>query len=287
MRALTITTDDGYPIAATRYPTLADSGAEPILVIAGATGVPQSFYRRIALWFAEQGVTVLTFDYRGIAASAPITLRGFKADYLDWAERDLAACVDWAADRGPTVVLGHSFGGHAYGLLPNVSRTLGLYTFATSAGWHGYMPLGKRLEALALWHAIGPVLTSLYGFLPSHMVGLGEDLPLGVYQQWKRWCAFPRYYLDDPDHDMAARLDRVTQPVVGVNATDDDIGQPASASAFLTGYRRADLSLHTVKPSDLGLNAIGHMGYVRPPASALWPDVMRFIQRVAPDIQVA
>jgi len=278
METLNITTSDDFSIGATLYPA-ASGGSGALVVIAGATGVPQRFYRRLATWLSARGLTVLTADYRGIGASAPASLRGFQADYLDWAERDLAACVDWAADRGPTVVIGHSFGGHAYGLLPNVSRTLGLYTFATGAGWYGHMAPQHQVRALAMWHLLGPPLTTAYGYLPSHLVGLGEDLPLGVYKQWKRWCAFPRYFFEDSDYNMVAQFDRVTQPVVGVNSVDDDLAPPSSAEAFLTGYRRAELDLQTVTPDVLG-GAIGHLGYVRPEASALWPGVLAFVDRV-------
>ena len=39
--------------------------------MAGATAVPQKFYRRFAEFARQQGYDTLTLDYRGIGQSAP------------------------------------------------------------------------------------------------------------------------------------------------------------------------------------------------------------------------
>ena len=77
---------DGYRLTALRYPAQGEPVAH--LVVAGATGVPQGFYRRFAQHAAAQGFHVLTLDYRGIGLSRPESLRGFRMDYLDWARLD-------------------------------------------------------------------------------------------------------------------------------------------------------------------------------------------------------
>ncbi|UUZ49572.1 hypothetical protein LP420_04705 [Massilia sp. B-10] len=64
---LTLTTADGYPIAATRYPAQGTTRAH--LVVMLATGVPQGFYRRFAQFASSQGYAVMTIDYRGIGRS--------------------------------------------------------------------------------------------------------------------------------------------------------------------------------------------------------------------------
>jgi predicted alpha/beta hydrolase len=213
---------DDYRLAATRYRPLAAPRAR--LIVAGATGVPQGLYRRFAEFAAARGYETLTLDYRGVGLSAPATLRGFRMDYLDWARLDLAAAVDAMSgdDRMPLFMVGHSFGGHAFGLLPNHDRIARFYTFATGAGWHGWMPPLEQLRVLAMWRVIGPVSTRLAGYLPARRLRLGEDLPLDVYRQWRRWCGYPRYFFDDPETaDVAASFDRVRTPIVAANAIDD------------------------------------------------------------------
>lgn len=268
--ALTLHAGDGYPIAARRFASIGPARAH--LIVAGATGVPQGFYRRFAAHAASRGFTTLTLDYRGIGQSAPSSLRGFRMDYLDWARLDLAAAVDAMADeRTPLVMIGHSFGGHAFGLLPNHTRVHAFYTFATGAGWHGWMPPLERLRVWAMWNLAGPLLTRWAGYLPWSLLGMGEDLPIDVYRQWRRWCSFPRYFFDDPS--MATQLDgfgQVRTPIVAANAIDDTWAPPASRDAFMAGYRGTPWRGVDLDPRALGIGPIGHMGYFRPRAVALW-----------------
>ena len=88
---------DGYPLSAKRYS--APGAVKGNLIMAGATGVQQRFYRRFAEHAARQGFNVLTLDYRGIGESKPASLKGFEMSYLDWAYQDLAAAV--VADMSP------------------------------------------------------------------------------------------------------------------------------------------------------------------------------------------
>ena len=273
-QAETLVAADGYRLTALRY--RAGGLPQGRIVLAGATGVPQRFYRRFAQHAAAQGFETLTLDYRGIGLSRPAELRGFEMDYRDWARLDLAAAVDACpADGVPLFMVGHSYGGHAFGLLPNHARVAGLYTFATGAGWHGWMPPLERLRVLLMWRVLGPVLTRWKGYLPWSLLGMGEDLPLGVYRQWRHWCQFPRYFFDDPElaAEVQAQFAAVRTPIVAANALDDHWAPPASRDAFMAGYRQAGwraLDIAPVAP----LGPIGHMGYFRPAAQALWAPVL-------------
>ncbi len=273
---ITLVAADGYRLAAARTQAAhADGRCRGRIVVAGATGVPQRFYRRFAQHAASQGFETLTLDYRGIGLSKPAQLRGFEMDYLDWARLDLAAAVDACPDDGlPLFMVGHSYGGHAFGLLPDPGRVSGLYTFATGAGWHGWMPPLERLRVQLMWRLVGPLLTRWKGYLPWSLLGMGEDLPLGVYRQWRHWCRYPRYFFDDPAlaTEMTARFANVRVPIVAANALDDPWAPPASRDAFMAGYSHAGWRAVDIDPADPGLRLgkIGHMGYFRPAAQPLW-----------------
>jgi predicted alpha/beta hydrolase len=279
--AFTLDALDGYRLGATRFEP--PGAARASLVIAGATGVPQAFYRRFALHAAGRGYRTLTFDYRGIGRSAPASLKGFHVEYLDWARLDLAAAVAaMGAEPGPLFMVGHSFGGHAFGLLPNHARVARFYTFATGAGWHGWMPPLERLRVLALWRLLGPALTWWKGYLAWGRLGMGEDLPLNVYRQWRHWCRFPRYFFDDPDMaDLRERFARVTTPIVAANALDDLWAPPRSRDAFMEAYRGAQVTRVDLDPRRPGQppSPIGHMGYFRPAARHLWDEVLAWFEQ--------
>ncbi|MBK8070510.1 MAG: alpha/beta fold hydrolase [Ramlibacter sp.] len=271
---------DGYPLAALRY--TARGPVRGHLVMAGATGVPQRFYRPFAEFAAAQGYTTLTLDYRGIGLSKPRTLKGFRMAYLDWAHLDLTAAVDqMASDDVPLFMVGHSFGGHAFGLLPNHDRVARFYTFATGAGWHGWMPPLERVRVLLMWRVIGPLITRWKGYLAWSKLGMGEDLPLNVYRDWKHWCRFPRYFFDDPEMgaEVSRRFDLVRTPIVAANALDDLWAPPASRDAFMAGYRNAPLQQIDIDPRASGLGPIGHMGYFRRKSQPLWQEALAWFQQ--------
>ncbi|HHG83900.1 MAG TPA: alpha/beta fold hydrolase [Bacteroidetes bacterium] len=249
---------DGYKLAVRIYGDLKPNAAA--ILVAGATGVPQRYYRRFAAGLAAT-TPVITFDFRGVGESRYGALRGFEASFLDWARLDLTSMVAWALERAQILVVGHSFGGHAFGLLENANATLGLITFGTGPGNHIYMTRKEALRTQLLWNLIGPILTSIYGYLPSRLVGLGEDLPLGVYKQWKRWCKFKYYWFDDPKVNFAPLFSSVKVPVVAVNTTDDQWAPPFAGKAFMQYYDQCPLKLISISPEEYEVDKIAHMGY--------------------------
>jgi predicted alpha/beta hydrolase len=275
---LTLTAADGYELVAVRYWSTVQPRAH--LVVGGATAVPQGFYKRFAEHAARRGFNVLTLDYRGIGESAPDTLKGFRMDYLDWGRLDLAAAVEAMHEpHMPLYLIGHSFGGHALGLLPRPESVDGAWTFATGAGWHGWMPPLERLRVLFMWRVLGPVWTRMAGYLPWSKLGMGEDLPLDVYRQWRDWCRHPRYFFDDPRMQaITQRFDDVRFPIVAVNALDDAWAPPASRDAFMAGYRNSAVRSVTIDPRQNQLGAIGHMGYFRPKAKPLWDEALDWFE---------
>ena len=56
-------------------------------------------------------------------------------------------------------MIGHSFGGHAFGMLPNHPKVARFYTLATGAGWHGWMPALEKLKVQILWRILRPLMT--------------------------------------------------------------------------------------------------------------------------------
>lgn len=277
---LTIPTADGFPLVGYRFDA---HGAElGRFVVAGATGVQQRYYRKFARFAAARGFTTLTFDYRGIGLSRQGSLRGFSATYLDWARLDVTAVVA-AARSGDTPVrlVGHSFGGQTLGLLHNHAGLSGAYIFGTGAGWAGWMPKLEAWKVRLMWSAVLPVLVATKGYMAWSKFGMGEDLPLGVYRQWKRWCKYPRYFFDDPElQHLTAAFAEVRMPIVAVNSVDDLWAPPKSRDAFIEQYANCDIRRVDLSPQR-ETAGIGHMGYFNAEASWMWEDVLSWARPVA------
>ena len=237
------------------------------LIVAGATGVPQRFYSRFAQFVASQGIDVWTLDYRGIGLSRPPSLRGFRMDYMDWARRDLAALLDHVAAQadGPIWMVGHSYGGHAFGLLPGHERIERFATFATGAGWHGWMPPAERLRVIFLWRVLGPLVVRANGYLAWSLLGMGEDLPRDVFYQWRRWCQQPNYFFGDPalpglaeqfdllaQRGQAGRRRRRSEKFAGVRLEGEHGGRQAAGARHFAQARDegAMPAVHAVEVAD-------------------------------------
>lgn len=275
-----LTTEDGTRLSARRFPA---EVSQARLVIAGATGTPQGFYRRFATYMAGRGYDTLTLDFRGIGDSAPKRLHGYEMSYLDWSWQDLPAALrHHTHPELPLYVVGHSYGGHAIGLLPEDCRVDGFYGFAVGAGSSHWMPLKEKLRVAFMWHVLGPITTRLLGYMPGKALSMGEDLPLGVYHLWKRWCGWPDYFFSDPK--MKPHLDgfaRRTLPMMFVNALDDLWALPASRNAFVDHYTSAMITRIDLDPAACGPRGIGHMGYFRTHAEPLWTACANWFDRHA------
>lgn len=273
---LTLLARDGYPLGVNRYH--APGSARGNLLVAGGTGVPQRFYRRFAEHAARRGFNVTTIDFRGTGESRPRQLKGFEMSYLDWSEKDLPAAVDMLSQEDlPLYWVGHSFGGHAIGLLPNHDRLTACYCFGSGAGWAGWMPLAERWKIRLFWHVLMPPIVAWKGYMAWSLLGMGDDLPLGVYRDWKRWCGYPHYYFDDPGMGhVHERYAQVRTPCAFVTSRDDPWAPPQSRDAFVKGYRNAPLTLYDIEPS-AGNPPIGHMGYFRSESQPFWDEALDWL----------
>lgn len=136
------------------------------------------------------------------------------------------------------------------------------------------MPLLESLKVQLLWKLVLPLLVAWKGYIPWSLLGMGDDLPLGVYEQWKKWCAYPRYFFDDPEQSgLIENYAQVRTPIVAATALDDPWAPPLSRDAFMQGYKNAPLQCIDLD-TDKAMGSIGHMGYFRQEAEPLWDNVL-------------
>jgi len=195
--------------------------------------------------------------------------------YLDWGQYDLAGAIEYLLKEPlPLFMVGHSYGGHALGLLPNHEKLLACYTFGTGAGWHGYMPLKERFKVQVVWNIVFPPIVAVTGYLPWSKFNMGSDLPLNVYKQWRKWCKNPKYFFADPEQQhLIEQYASVKTPIYAVSALDDDWALPASCRAFMQHYRQAEVTYLSLQPQDVAMKTIGHMGYFKKDAEQIWSKI--------------
>jgi predicted alpha/beta hydrolase len=248
------------------------------VILHGATAAKARFYRPFAEHLAGTGLRVLTYDYRGVGASRPETLRGFRATLTDWARKDARAAHHHVASRfpgEPVGIIGHSFGGQLVGLHDEAHAASGALFVGAQLGYFGHWPLVAQPRLAFLWHALVPALTSVFGYLPGK-AGLGEDLPRGVAEEWALWCRSPDYLVSH-HADAAARFARFDKPLLMMTFEDDDYAPENAVRALTDRLRAARLEHRAIAPGDHGGAPIGHFGFFRPRfRETLWADAAGF-----------
>lgn len=86
MKSIDVVTEDNCILSAHIFEP--KNSVNKLLLINSATGVKQQVYFSFAQFFADQGFSVVTYDYRGIGLSKPEKMKGFNASMRIWGTKD-------------------------------------------------------------------------------------------------------------------------------------------------------------------------------------------------------
>jgi predicted alpha/beta hydrolase len=285
-QSISIPARDGYDLGATHFSGQASRDVSSgVIVFNSATATPQTFYFRCARFFAAQGFDVYTYDYRGIAQSAPATLRGFDAMMHTLAETDMPGVIDYVHGKHPSqqlIAIGHSVRGQLLGMLDNGSLIDKAITFSSQSGYWKLQGGNQKLMVLFTMYFMLPGLTRLFGYFPWKRFGGGENLPKGAALEWAKWCRSPNYLFDDRSLPHLDRYAEFEAPILAYCFADDDWGTRKAVRSLMDHYTGAPLEYRDVEPADFGLKSIGHFGYFKRGSERLWQDTLNWIQSDSP-----
>jgi len=252
---------------------------EAIVLLNGATGVPARFYRAFALWLAaEKKFACLTYDYRDFGASAKQGLRASKATMVDWGVHDQQAARDFATSQFPDVpvwIIGHSLGALCLPFqqrLDQISRVIAVASGPVHVREH---PWPYQILARLFWFGHAPLATLVAGYLPGKMLGLGADLPAGVYWQWRRWCTRTDFFA----REFGSRLPLPDWTGIKANMklvaiADDMMMPPASVWKLMEFYPAAKKEQLVLRPEEFGLSKLGHLKAFAEKNRAVWNAIL-------------
>lgn len=290
---------DGRLLAGQWFEPPAAVGVKAVTVIGPATAVPASYYRHFAEWMARRGYAVLSFDYRGIAASREALRQQEDVRLRDWARVDMAAALH-AADRRRRLEaarqerelgllwVGHSLGGNSVGLVPGfedkVDAMLGVAAQVAYLGhWSGF----ARVQAWVFFYWMLPLLVRLQGHAPGRVLGpRAEDLPAGAALEWAAWGRMPGFLFGDDSLARERAYHRFGGPVHLWSISDDHLFGPAAAvDALARQFSAAAVQRHRIAPQELGVKKIEHFGPFRRDLGArLWPRLLAPIEAASPKL---
>lgn len=276
MQEIKLQTSSGSTISATIFEP--EVSVQKLLVINSATGVKQQVYFSFAKYFAEQGFTVITYDYNGIGQSKPKDLAYSKATMRTWGTEDFKAVTDFVQQNYSDYTkycLGHSVGALILGMNEG-SQVFEEFVFmATQDAYIGHLDV--KIAALGLF-GFGlavPVLTKLFGYFPAHWFGLGESLPSGVALDWRTLILHRKStsrLLEKISDDFSKHL---TQKTLIIHAEDDAwVTLKGMESLMNTAYPNLEKKYYEVKISDSPKKEIGHVNFFRSYNRVLWRIVL-------------
>ncbi|MEX0301577.1 MAG: alpha/beta hydrolase [Leisingera sp.] len=249
------------------------------VVLNGATGVPQRYYRHFARWLAaERQIACLTYDYRDFGDSAQGHPRRSAVTMADWALADQPAARKEMRRHYagvPLWIIGHSLGAMLMPLQDGLEDVARMIVVAGGLVHHHDHPWPYRALALAFWFGHVPLLVRALGYLPGRAVGFGADLPAGVYWQWRRWCTTRGSYLPEAGRRLPGpRWEETGIPVDLFAAADDDVVPPKAVWRLGEVFGAVPQQRRTLAPQEHGLGKIGHLGAFAGGSAALWPQLV-------------
>jgi predicted alpha/beta hydrolase len=225
-------------------------------------GVRRDYYAPFAQYLADNGLHVLTFDYRGMGDSRKGSLAGFQCDVTTWIEEDLASMLAEARNAAPELPLlyvGHSLGGQVLGVTPGREAVRAAMTVNTGSGYYRFNDR-IALRVRLLWFFFFPVLTPIFGYFPGKKLRMIGDLPKGVAGQWRRWCLHPEYLLAEGDQWRAKMAD-FRAPILRYSFSDDDLITERAVDSLHSFYSGSRIERRHLSPADIRESRVGHFGF--------------------------
>lgn len=235
---------------------------DAILIIASATGVRQEYYQKFAQFIADNGISVITFDYNGIGRSLKDLIKKLDNNAADWGRNDIENMIQYVMTNYPNskkIMLGHSIGGQLIGLAESSQKLDKIVLVAAQSGyWRFWKGIG-RIKMWFNWYILFPVILNTFGYLHSKKISGMENLPKNVANQWRNWGKNRDYILSDKSINETY-YDKVKVDVTAFSIEDDDFAPLESVQWMTSQYQNAKKKSIHLNPIDFQVTKIGHFG---------------------------
>lgn len=276
---------DGFEIKGAFYQALEQvNPTKRILIIGSAFGVPFQYYKHIAGFLAENGISVLVFDYRGISHSNEGNMPTENILMQHWGQLDLEAaiqCVEKDYQPEHLYYMGHSAGGQIIGLAPSSVKFEKIVIAASGVGTWRLWPGWQKYGLAFIWYLVFPaVLFFQFGkFFHSKMLG-PIPVPKNAVKQWLSW-ARSKEYLFTPKHALdISHYSKIKAELLGVTISDDWYAPQTARDGLLKYYSNCQTTIMNITPNSLGLKQVGHFGLFKKKQEikqGIWQPILNFI----------
>jgi len=262
METVEIKTPLGYLLTATKFLSKED---HQVAIVASATGVKQGYYSKFAQFLSDKGVTTYTFDYGGINLSKKTSLRSFDTSLTNWATNDIESVLLFVKQQHPKAnihYIGHSIGGQILGLVSSNHLIKNVLLVASQSGHTRFWKGIPKFKMLFNWYVMFPVLSNLFGYLPSKKITGMEDLPKSMALDFARWGRH-RDYLFHYKNEEELFFDQLTGYLTAYSCPNDEFAPKGAVDWLAQKYTQMQLSRKHLDPKNYNEAEIGHFDFFK------------------------
>ncbi|HUH75506.1 MAG TPA: alpha/beta fold hydrolase [Chitinophagales bacterium] len=271
---------DHTTIAGNLYKTNFVKGA---VIICPATGIKRGFYHHFAVFLAEHGYGVITYDNQGIGDSLKGSIELCPSSLVSWGQIDQTAALERLKEEFPSTtyhMIGHSAGGQLVGLMENAKDLSSIFNYGSSSGSLRNMKLPFKVKAHFFMSAFIPLNNLLLGYTNSPWMKMGEPLPKNVAAQWSEWCrgsgyiqrALGKYVFLHHYKDLDI-------PSMWANSTDDEISNNKNVEDMIQVFDKLKVERLILDPKKFNYSSIGHMGFFKDDYQELWNYALNWLDQ--------
>lgn len=240
-----------------------EAGADTVLVLLPAMGVPARYYAPLVRGWLEENVAVIQADFLADRVR-PDAARERQDGYAALAERCVPAIFGTAPTsfpRAAPVIVGHSLGGQL-GLIAaaRFAPELPVVLAASGSTGHRSFPGWRRWAGLAGSLAIG-LAGRVLGYWPGDRLGFGGLQPAAVMRDWAYTVRTGRYHAATGSFDYETALREFRGDVLAINVEQDVFAPQTATEALLEKVPNARVTRR---------NYAASRGTARPGAHFTW-----------------
>ena len=266
---ISFTTEDGVASKLTIFKTDDSSFSAPLLIFFPAMGVAASYYEGFAHRLSEEGIHVITADFRGHGHSAVRPSRSLDFGYHELLAYEYPKVIDIAREHfpdHPIYLAGHSLGGQlsALFLAANPELAKGLILMASCSvyykGWEGNSPWK------VLWMAqLSRAISSILGYYPGEQIGFAGREARSVMHDWAFNARTGRYVVKNSPHDYEALMPDLVIPILSVTLAGDWMAPRLAADKLCDKFKSARIDRIEINAAQAGLSKVSHFSWVKQP----------------------
>lgn len=262
IRKIHIETPIGHSIVMNQFIT---KNTNNIAIICSATGVLQGYYAKFASYLNKNGFTVYTFDYGGIGLSKKESLKTFDSTLSNWAVNDMESVFKYVKKQHPTQnihCICHSIGGQLLGLAPSnkIFKNIILVTVQNinHSMWKGF----GKIQMFVNYHLLIPIITTLFGYLPSKKFMKMENLPKSMALEFASWGRKKNHVFHYKKKDEL--FHHQIKGNITSYSTENDNFAPEKAVDWMTQkYVNANRTRKHLVAKEYHVKNIGHFGFFK------------------------